>query len=110
MDDITILKNRLAYFSNRVSYKSDFEEIDFKIDYEIENETYDDEIKEEDYIIYQTERENVNKIKELIKNGQIDITKDTVKSLSKLSEIPLKEVKKLFTKYYDEFEEVQKKL
>jgi len=68
MDDITILKNRLAYFSNRVSYKSEFEEIDLKIDYEKETEPdYKDEINEEDYKEY-IRRELVNKIKQLMKN------------------------------------------
>lgn len=83
MDDITILKNRLAYFSNRVYYKSDFEEIDLKIDYEKETEPdYKDEINEEDYKEY-IRRELVDIVKRLIKNGVIDFYKNTYKELRK---------------------------
>lgn len=84
MDDITILKNRLAYFSNRVSYKSDFEEIDLKIDYEKETEPdYKDEINEEDYKEY-IRRELVDIVKRLIKYKVIDFHKNTYKELREI--------------------------
>lgn len=103
MDDITILKNRLAYFSNRVSYKSDFEEIDLKIDYEKETEPeYDDEIDEEDYKEY-VHKELVNKVKQLIRNETIDLNKNTYKELRDILNISKDEVRELIDVNYEEF-------
>jgi AraC-like DNA-binding protein len=105
MDDITILKNRLAYFSNRVSYNSDFEEVDYKIDYESEP-NYDDEIDVEDYKEYmqkQKEQDFVKKVKQLIRTEQIDLNEIGSKELANLLEISNKEVKQLFPEHYEEF-------
>lgn len=108
MDDITILKNRLAYFSNRVSYKSDFEEIDLKIDYEKETEPeYDDEIDEEDYKEY-VHKELVNKVKQLIRNETIDLNKNTYKELRDILNISKDEVRELIDVNYEEFMNEQK--
>lgn len=108
MDDITILKNRLAYFSNRVSYKSDFEEIDLKIDYEKETaHEYEDEIDEEDYKEYMR-KELVNKVKRLIRNETIDLDKNTYKELRDILNISKDEVRELIDVNYDEFMNEQK--
>lgn len=108
MDDITILKNRLAYFSNRVSYKSDFEDIDLKIDYEKETEPdYKDEINEEDYKEY-IRRELVNKVKRLIRNETIDLDKNTYKELRDILNISKDEVRELIDVNYEEFMNEQK--
>jgi hypothetical protein len=103
MDDITILKNRLAYFSNRVSYKSDFEEIDLKIDYEKETEPeYDDEVNDEEYKEY-IHKELVNKVKQLIRNENIDLNKNTYKELRDILNISKDEVRELIDVNYEEF-------
>ena len=118
MDEISILKNRLAYFSNRISYELTEE---YEID---ESDLLDEQVNEdekervieydepvnEDEKTNEDEKEQVKIIKNLIKIGVIDFNRDGPKIVSTLTNIPQAEVKKLVEKYYDKFEKIQQKV
>jgi hypothetical protein len=124
MDEISILKNRLAYFSNRISYELP-EEYEIDDSYLLEEkmseervDEQDDEYEQEEKISEiseddkkdKSEKENLKLIKNLIKIGVIDLNRDGTKLVSTLTNIPHSEVKKLIEKYYDKFEKIQKKV
>jgi len=117
MNDISILKNRLAYFSNRISYELteeyEIDESDLLEEKMIEDEQVNEDEREERVIEYDEQDEREEKtnedeekeqfkiIKNLIKIGVIDLNRDGTKLLSTLTNIPQTEVKKLVEKYYD---------